>query len=329
MRAISAHEFPPEIDKIYRRARVLEWVTLGYIASSSLFLYLTMGNSQAMRTSFFEELISSVPAIAFLVCTRIARTEPTANYPYGMHRATSIGHLVAALALAAMGLFLLFEGSYKLLAQEKASIGSVTVLGNTIWAGWPMLAALIYTGVPPVFLGRMKAKLAPELHDKVLHADADMMKADWMTETATAIGVIGLGFGMWWLDPLAAVVVSAEILKDGITNVRFAMTDLADRRPRKADDSDWEQLPYEIGDMLRRLDWVEGAEVRMREEGHIFMGEAFVVPNRDAEDLVLLIEQAVEEAKALDWRVHDLVITPVARLSGQAGAGPQRDSSQA
>jgi divalent metal cation (Fe/Co/Zn/Cd) transporter len=81
LRAISAHEFPPEIEKIYRRPRLLEWITLGYVATSSLFLFLTMGTSQAMRTSFFEDVISAVPAIVFLVCTRIALMEPTTNYP--------------------------------------------------------------------------------------------------------------------------------------------------------------------------------------------------------------------------------------------------------
>jgi divalent metal cation (Fe/Co/Zn/Cd) transporter len=247
-----------------------------------------------------------------------------------MHRATSIGHLVAALALAAMGLFLLIEGGYKLITQEKASIGSMTIFGLTMWAGWPMLGALTYTAIPSFVLGRMKAKLSPELHDKILHADAGMMRADWMAEAATAVGVIGLGFGVWWLDPLAAVVVSAGILKDGVSNVRLAVTDLADRRPYKADGSDWERLPYEIRDMLRRLDWVEGAEVRMRDEGHVFMGEAFVVPKPNVGNLVRQIEQAVEEAKALDWRVSDLVITPVARLSGQeADRADQRASAQA
>ncbi|MFC3726452.1 cation transporter [Neoaquamicrobium sediminum] len=153
MRTITAHEFPQEIAYVYARARRLEWIAVGYIASSTAFLFFVMGSSQAMRTSFFEDAVSIVPAVAFLVCTRLARRAPTDNFPYGLHRATSIGHLIAALALSTMGLFLLIEGGLKLISQEKATIGTVTFLGHSIWAGWPMLIALLYTAVHPSSLG--------------------------------------------------------------------------------------------------------------------------------------------------------------------------------
>jgi hypothetical protein len=52
----------------------------------------------------------------------------------------------------------------------------------------------------------------------------------------------------------------------------------------------------------------------MRDEGHIFLGEAFVVPRPGTERLVAKLQHAAEEAKALDWRVHELVIMPVDRL---------------
>jgi divalent metal cation (Fe/Co/Zn/Cd) transporter len=246
MRSISAKEFPPELERIYRKARRLQWVTLAYITSSAPFLYLTMGSSQAMRATFFEEVISAVPAISYLICTVIARRNPTADYPYGMHRATSIGHLVSALALTAMGFFLLADGAYKLLSGDRASIGSISVFGTEFWAGWPMLLALLYSAVPPIFLGRVKHRLAPELHDKILFADAGMMKAGWMAESAAAVGVVGLGLGIWWLDPIAAALVSLDIVKDGISNLRVAVTDLIDRRPKKTDQSDWEPLPEQV-----------------------------------------------------------------------------------
>lgn len=47
-----------------------------------------------------------------------------------------------------------------------------------------------------IILGRIKIKLAKVLHDKVLHADADIAKAGWGTALATIIGVLGLGVGL-------------------------------------------------------------------------------------------------------------------------------------
>jgi cation diffusion facilitator family transporter len=320
MRAQDPVEFPPEVEACYRKARRLEWITIVYISSAAVFLFLTMGSSQAMKTSFYEDVISLVPAIAFLVGTSIARRKANPDFPYGRHRATSIAHLTAALALCMMGGFLLFEAVMKYMTGERATIGGFNLFGHMIWGGWPMLAALVYTGVPSVFLGRIKLKLAPKMHDKVLYADAKMMKADWMAESATAVGVLGTGFGLWWLDPLAAALVSADILKDGIGTLKTAVSDLIDRRPERADKSDFEHLPNEIAKLLRNLDWVEDAAVRMRDEGHIFIGEAFVVPEAGTPNLPALLEQASESARALDWRVQDLVIMPVQKLPSFAAA---------
>lgn len=314
MRPIPSREFPDNVESSYRRARKLEWITLAYVASAATLLYLTMGTSQAMRASFYEDVISIVPAIAFLVCTRIARLAPRHSFPYGLHRATSIGHLVAALALCGMGLWLLVGAVHSVLTGVRATIGGIVLFDTVIWGGWPMLGALLYAGVPSVYLGWMKAELAPQLHDKILEADASMMKADWMAESATAVGVIGLGLGFWWLDPLAAAVVSVDILKDGAANLRTSVSDLIDRRPVKTDRSGYEDLPERVRDLLRALDWVEDAEVRMREEGHIFLGEAFVVPKASTADLVARLGAAAEQAKALDWRVGEIVIMPVEQL---------------
>ena len=314
MKAQDPVEFPPDIEQCYRKARRLEWFTLAYISSAAFFLYITMGSSQAMRTSFFEDVISLTPAIAFLVGTTIARRGAHPDFPYGRHRATSIAHLTAAIALCAMGGFLLFEAFKSYFSGERATIGGFNLFGHMVWGGWPMLAALVYTGVPSVILGRMKLKLAPKMHDKVLFADAQMMKADWMAESATAVGVIGTGFGLWWLDPLAAALVSADILKDGVGTLKTAISDLSDRRPQKADKSGFEPVPERIETLFKGLDWVEDAAVRMRDEGHVLIGEAFVVAKPDTPGLVEKLEQAMESAKALDWRVQELVVMPVTEL---------------
>jgi divalent metal cation (Fe/Co/Zn/Cd) transporter len=320
MRAIDNKEFPAPIDTAYRRARTVAWWSIAYIVSSSLMLYLTMGGSQAMKTSFMEDAVSATPAIAFLICTSMARRPAGPDWPYGRHRATSIGHLIAALALSVLGVMMAMEGGVKLLAREQVTIGHMTLFGHTVWAGWPMMMALLYTSVPSFFLGRLKQRLAGPVHDKILHADAQMMRADWMSEAATAIGVLGLGVGVWWLDPLAAVVVSLSIMRDGFSNLHLAVADLANRRPKQLDGRDWDPVPHRVRDRLRALDWVEDADVRMRDEGHILMGEAFIVPRAGTTDLVSRLDEAARAAAGLDWRVHQLVIMPVRTLERPSAA---------
>lgn len=308
MRPAATFEFPPPQAADMARARRLEWWTLAYVTSGAVLLGLVMGGSQAMRTSFFEDVISSVPALAFLICTRIALKPSSPDFPYGLHGAVSIGYLVASIALLAMGLFLIIEAALKLLSGERTTIGGFEIFGHMVWGGWPMLAVLLYTGIPSALLGRAKLRLAPKIHDKILYADADMMKADWMAEGATALGVIGVGLGYWWADPAAAALVSLDILKDGASNLRHAVFDLIERRPMKTDRSGFETAPDDLRRWAEGLDWVETADVRMREVGHLFFAEIFVRPKPGTQDIQGRVAAAIKAATRLDWRVHDVTV---------------------
>ena len=106
---------------------------------------------------------------------------------------------------------------------EHPPIGTVHLLGQTFWAGWLMIAAMVYTGIGPFVLGRLKLPLAEELHDKVLYADAEMQKADWMTAAGTIAGVLGIGIGLWWADSAAACSSPRSIVRDGWRNLHHAV----------------------------------------------------------------------------------------------------------
>jgi cation diffusion facilitator family transporter len=309
-------ELTPELRETLRRARRLEWITIAYLVSAVGLLALVLGSSQAMKTAWFEDLLSLIPPVAFLVAERYNSRAPTARFPYGFHRTVSIGHLCAALALFGMGAYLLIESLAKLLTAEHPTIGSVTLFGQTLWLGWLMLPALLWSGLPAVFLGRAKMSLARELHNKVLYADAGMNKADWLTAAAAMVGVVGIGFGLWWADAAAAALISLDIAKDGLTNLRHAVNDLMDQTPTTVAYDDTDPLPDRIAERLETLPWVAEAEVRMREEGQVYFGEAFVVPH-DSSNLTQKIEDAMRMAGNLDWRVHDLAIMPVYKLPKQ------------
>jgi divalent metal cation (Fe/Co/Zn/Cd) transporter len=309
MKPIDHFEFPPEKERVLASARRLEWWTIAYLIAASAIVGLTMGGSQAMRTSFFEDLISIVPAAMFLICSRIARRAPTPEYPYGFHGAVSVGYLTASLALVVMGAILIVEALMKMVSVERTTIGGMTIAGFTMWAGWPMLAAILATVAPSILLGHKKLELAPQIHDKILFADAQMMKADWVTAAATAVGVIGVGVGVWWLDPIAAAAVSLSILKDGVDNVGVALGDLIQRRPMKTDQSAPEPVAAALRECVESLDWVARADVRLRESGHVFFGEVFVTPRGAPTDLPARIRHAVDAARRLNWRLHDVTIT--------------------
>ena len=311
-------ELPPELRQTLRKARRLEWLTIGYLISAVVLLALVLSSSQAMKTAWIEDLLSLIPPIAFLVAMRFNSRDPTGRFPYGFHRTVSIAHLCSALALFVMGAYLLVESIAKLIAAEYPTINSVEIFGQTVWLGWLMLPALAWSGLPAVFLGRAKIPLAEELHNKVLYADAKMNKADWLTASAAMVGVVGIGFGLWWVDAVAAALISLDITKDGVTNLRRAVVDLMDQAPTTIDKDEADPLRGELARMLRDLDWVADVDVRLREEGQVYFGEALVVPS-DKVDIPEKIEDALERAHDLDWRIQDLSLTPVRELPEQSG----------
>ena len=213
-----------------------------------------------------------------------------------------------------MGIFLIIDSGAGLLAAEHPPIGSVQLFGQVFWLGWLMVAAMVVTGVPPVFLGRAKMKLARTLHDKVLYADAAMNKADWMTAVGSIVGVLGIGIGWWWADAVAALFISGSILRDGVTNMRAAITDLMDARATTFDDKQPHPLIEDANQALRDLDWVSDAGSRVRDEGHVFHVESFVVPRAGAAWSLAALEEAAAALRALDWKLRDVIVVPVATL---------------
>jgi divalent metal cation (Fe/Co/Zn/Cd) transporter len=307
-------ELPPAKKRVLEHAVRLEWLTLAFLTTAVLAMYLALGSSQAMKAAWIEDLLSFLPPIAFLVTNRVRSKEPTRDHPFGFHRSVSVGFLVSAVALLTMGTYLVAESVLGLVSAEHVPIGLVTVFGQTFWAGWLMIAALAYTLVPPVLLGRAKLKPASELHDKVLYADADMNKADWQTAAAGIVGVLGIGLGLWWLDFVAAIVIGASIAYDGWKNLRTALGDLMDSRAAVFDDrTTVHPAVAGIRDAARAQRGVAAVQVRVREEGHVFHAEVFVVPS--GADLGLRdLERIRAAVRDVDWKLHHVVVAPVREL---------------
>ena len=313
MKYPSGSELPPDLQPVHRRAVRLEWISIVYTVTAVVAIFFTLGSSQAMKGAWLEDVLSLAPPLAFLVAARVRYKRPNRDFPYGYHRAVEVAYLVAALALLSMGIFLIVDSALKLVDGDHPPIGMVELFDWQVWLGWLMIAALVYSVIPPVILGRLKKDLAAELHDKVLFADAKMNKANWMTGTAAIIGVVGIGFGLWWMDATAAIVIGLDITHDGLTYTAAAVKDILDGRPRRDDEKGVHPLVEQVRETVAELDWIREAAVRMRELGHLLSVEVLAVPRDDA-DLLDRVEDAVERIQALDWKLQDVVVAVVREL---------------
>lgn len=277
---------PAHITEQIAKARRLEWWTLFWLVTIIVVMYLVMGSSQAMQAAWIEDTLSLLPPILFLVAARIERLPPSAKYPFGLHRIGTLAFALSAAALTLMGGYLAYDAAVTLIGQERPTIGSIELFGKEIWMGWLMIAALAYSVVPPVILGRKKLSIAPLIEDKVLHADADMNAADWKTGAAGILGIIGIALGFWWADAAAAGLIGLDVLKDGVRNLRISTSELLDGAPRRLGSAKREEVAKRVQDPM-----AGGPKVKVREAGrylHVMIGaDAELLPSsQEAVDLV-------------------------------------------
>jgi cation diffusion facilitator family transporter len=270
-----------------------------------------------MKTAWIEDLLSLMPSVSFLIASRIFVKPATSEFPYGYHKVVSIAYVCSSLALFSIGGFLIVDSLLTLLEGDRPTIGTIIIFGHQIWLGYAMIGALIWGTVPAIFLGRAKLPMAKKLHEKNLYTDAEMQKADWMTGVAAIIGITGIGFGWWWADATAAALIALDIIHDGFTNLRQAIYDLLNQIPKTVDNQKTDPIIVHIEEYLARKPWIKESQIRLREEGHIYFGEAFVVPAQ-TDHITQLIEETRRDIENMHWKMHEFLITLVMTLPDES-----------
>jgi cation diffusion facilitator family transporter len=314
VRVYDRFELPPDKAALYRRAVRLEWLTIAFFAAAVALLGVTLGQSQAMKAAWIEDMLGFVPPIAFLIAARYNNRPPNGRFPYGYHRSVTIAFLAGSVALLGLGGYVVYDSVLRLVLRERPPIGLIELFGFRFWLGWLMIVALACTMVPAILLGRAKLTIARQLNDKVLFADAEMNRADWLTAGAAILGVLGIGAGLWWADAVAAAIIGGDIVRDGVRTTRSAVATLMDSRPLVVDGGQPQPLPDQVLAAVLDLDWVADAWLRVREEGRVFAGELLVVPTAGTADLPERLERLGRWVRDFDWRMHDLVVSPVTHI---------------
>jgi len=263
---------PEELRDTMRRAIRLEYWNLFWTASIIAVMGLVLGQSQTMKTAWIEDSLGVVPPVMFLIAARFEmRGQRSERFPFGFERLNGLGFFVAAVSLTCVGALLLFNALMALATAEHATVGSIVIFGQELWLGWLMVAAQIYALVPPMIIGRKELPLAEKLNDKLLHTDALMNKANWLTGAAGLAGIVGLGIGWWWADSLAAAIISLDVINDGVKALRSSTAELIDGAPRALSDPSLSQDAKALGERLQQE--FPDASIRLRETGRLIRAE--------------------------------------------------------
>ena len=282
----------------------LEWWNVFWTITYVAALGLAMGSSQAMKTAWIEDMLGLIPPLAFIIGERYERRAANARFHYGYDRVNGLGFLVAAVALAAVGLFLLKDAVSALLSQEHVTVGTIRIFGHDVWLGWFMLAAQAYACIPPAIIGHKELPLANRLRDKLIHTDAKMNKANWQTGLAGIVGIAFLGFGLWWGDAVAAALISFGIIWDGWQALRVALAELNDGIPHDLEGGLREKDARAIEKALKKQ--FPGARVLLRETGRYIRAEVVgAVPPQGFD-----IDKLEIDSLECRWRLDSVAFRP-------------------
>ena len=216
-------------EKLYKREKEIQKVT--WIGSFANFLLLTfkfaagfLGHSSAMIADAVHSLSDFVTDIIVIVFVRISGKPEDESHRYGHGKYETLATAIIGIILFVAGVGILIDGA--------TSIAKV-MDGQSLQTPAPLaLVAAAVSIVIKEVLYRYTAHKGKALNSKAVIANAWHHRSDAFSSIATFTGICAaICLGEKWsvLDPIAAVAVSAMIIKTAIALVTPCVDELLER----------------------------------------------------------------------------------------------------
>lgn len=210
MAPLNAHRAAPSGDnramQVSSYLKVSALVAVATIALKSAAWWLT--GSVSLLSDALEGLVNLAGAWFALMMVSWAAQPPDEGHPYGHHKAEYFssgfeGVLIVAAAIAIVGAA--GERLFHPAPVQAIGTGIALSLASTVLNGglaWAML------------------RKAATQRSIALEADARHLIIDVWTSVGVVVGLVGVHFTGWrWLDPVVAVCVAGNIVREGISLV--------------------------------------------------------------------------------------------------------------
>jgi len=167
-----------------------------------------VSGSVSLLSDAIEGLVNLAGAVFALLMVSWAAQPPDEGHPYGHHKAEYFssgfeGVLIVAAAIAIVGAA----------GERLFHPAPVQAVGLSI--GLSLLATVLNGGLAVAMLRK-----AAQARSIALEADARHLITDVWTSVGVVVGVLGVHFTGWlWLDPVVAVCVAGNIVREGVSLV--------------------------------------------------------------------------------------------------------------
>ena len=254
-----------------------------------------LGGSTVLVADAVHSLTDLLSDGVTLVATKLGRRKADGDHPYGHGKIEAIGSLAIGSIVVCSGIGMGVHSVETLLElaihhTALSSSESSTMNDTALYAGSAAVASILVKE----YLYRWTLRVGKELRSPVLIANAIHHRSDAFSSWVACVGVIGSAYGANLLDPLAATLVSAMIMKVGGEILYDSICELSDRIDRN--------VLNEIAEVAKNVDGVNRVEnVRARRSGpNLLVDLSIIVSDRkslsSAHWSAENVEQAVSEA---------------------------------
>lgn len=162
-------------------------------------------DSVGLLSDAMESLVNLASAVFGLVMVTIAARPADDDHPYGHHKAEYFSSGFEGILIIAAALGIIWAAGHRLLDPQPIER-----------VGWGLALSVASSGLNGL-LAWVMFRAAKEHRSIALDADARHLVTDVWTSAGVVVGIALVHFSGWlWLDPLVAMAVAANILKEGV-----------------------------------------------------------------------------------------------------------------
>jgi cation diffusion facilitator family transporter len=177
-----------------------------------------VSGSVSLLSDALESLVNLAGASFALLMVSVAAQPPDEDHPYGHHKAEYFSSGFEGVLIFAAAVAIVWEAVHRLFdPQPVEQLG----LGITL--------AVVSSAMNGALAWSMLRK-AREARSMALEADARHLFTDVWTSAGVVLGLLAVRFtGLLWLDPVIALLVAGNILREGWSLARRSADGLMDR----------------------------------------------------------------------------------------------------
>ena len=163
-----------------------------------------VSDSVSLLSDALESLVNLAGAMFALMMVTVAARPPDDEHPYGHHKAEYFSSGFEGVLIFAAALAIVWAAVHRLFDPQPLNAVGLGIVLSVLSSA--MNGALAFS----------MQKKAREVRSMALEADARHLYTDVWTSAGVVIGLLGVQATGWlWLDPVIAILVALNILREG------------------------------------------------------------------------------------------------------------------